>query len=180
MSNQHFSSIDDIEQMFDVGQRIYYACLYPKYDWFEKTFSIKKIIEPTLTKIIGNQIYPDTMNQDDRFITAHSGFKNVIRKFKMYVDLDIVERFAVDIYENINKEILIVYENHVTIGFTQENIEEDFYKSLISIKPEIDSDLDTIIIKDLKFDIFTKLYNDACDKYPEKIIKYHDKNLKKI
>ena len=64
--------------------------------------SIKKIIEPTLTKIIGNQIYPDTMNQDDRFITAHSGFKNVIRKFKMYVDLDIVERFAVDIYENIN------------------------------------------------------------------------------
>ena len=120
------------------------------------------------------------MNQDDRFITAHSGFKNVIRKFKMYVSLDIMERFAVDIYENIDKEIFIVYENHVTIGFTQENIEEDFYKSLISIKPEIDSDLDTIIIKDLKFDIFKKLYNDACDKYPEKIIKYHDKNLKKI
>ena len=169
MSDQRFSSIVDIRHMFDVGQRIYYACLYPKYDWFEKTFSIKKIIEPTLTKIIGNQIYPDTMNQDDRFITAHSGFKNVIRKFKMYVDLDIVERFAVDIYEN-----------HVTIGFTQENIEEDFYKILISIKPEIDSDLDTIIIEDLKFDIFKKLYNDACDKYPEKIIKYHDKNLKKI
>ena len=48
MSDQQFSSIVDIKHMFDVGQRIYYACLYPKYDWFEKTFSIKKIIENEL------------------------------------------------------------------------------------------------------------------------------------
>lgn len=180
MSNQHFSSIDDIEQMFDVGQSIYYACLYAESDEFEKTISIKKIIEPTLTKIIYNQIYHDTINQDDIFITTQYGFKNVIRKIKMCVDLNILERFVFDIYENINKEILVVYANHVTIGFTQENTEEDFYNRLIGMKSEIDSDLDGFIIKGFKFDKFKKLYNDACDKYPEKIIKYHDKNLKKI
>lgn len=177
MSN-HLKDLHSIKHMFGEGQPLYYACLYPKYDWFDKEFSIEKIIEPTSTQITKTTIFPDHITNEDRFLLSRISFSNVARKYKMHIHLDIDEKFIADVYEDGNKEIMVIYENHVTVGQRKNEVEEDFYKMVISTKSDIEFDDETKIIKDDMFDTFRVIYNKASDIYPEEVIKNHDKQKK--
>lgn len=161
--------------MFDTGNHIYYACLYPSFDWFEKIFSIKRICEPQKVQITKQRIYPDTIEKDDRFFLSRIGFNNVARKYNMKIFMDNDEKFHADIFENSNKKAIIVYENHVTVGTSKDVVESDFHKMIIQTKADLEFDSETEVVVDDNFMLFRHLYNRAAELYPEEVIKMHDK-----
>ena len=166
--------------MFDTDNYIYYACLYPSFDWFEKIFAIKKLVEPQRVKITKQSIYPESIEKDDRFFLSRIGFSNVTRKYSMHIYMDNDEKFTAEIYENSDKKAIVVYENHVTVGSVKSVVEEDFHKMIIQSKADLEFDNETTVVDDDKFDLFRTLYKRAAEIYPEEVIKSHDNKQKNV
>jgi hypothetical protein len=178
MSNQ-LKTINDVKHMFDINNSIFYACLYPKFDWFDKNLSIEKIIEPTKVRILKQSFFPSHIDNDDKFLLSEVGFKGVVRKYKLHLHLDNGESFISDVYENGKKEVVVVHENYVIIGQTKDIAELHFYKMVINTKSDLEFDSENInVIEDNNFDVFKDLYLLAIELYPEEIIKRYDKHNK--
>ncbi len=179
MSNPYFD-MNGVRHMFDTGMHLYYACLYPNFEWFEKEFSIKKLIEPQEVKVSRNLIYSSTIESSDKLVLTNAGFSGAVRKYDLHVYLDNDEKFTAALYENSQKEIIIVYNANVTVGTTLEAVKEDFYKKVIQVKSDLDFDDETVVIKDENFETFKGLYLVAAELYPEEVIKFHDKTQKNV
>lgn len=179
MSNQ-ILDITGVKHMFDTNKKIYYACLYPKFEWFDKEFSITKLISPQQTTILKQTIFTDTIEKDDRFLLSRIGFNGVVRKYKLHIHLDNDEKFTADIFENKDKKAIVVYENYVTVGDTLDIVKHDFYKMVIQTKSDLGFDEETVVIDDENFKMFRLLYKDALELYPEEVIKTHDKLKKNV
>lgn len=171
-------TLKKIKSTFKAGNKIYYSCIYPEFEWFDKKFSIKKIITPTRFTIIQNTIMNDYINNEDRFLLSRLAFSGAIRKYKMTILLSNEDEFNIDIFENTHKQSIMLYEQHIIIGHNKKNVLEDFYKLTIYLKADIDFDKShTTIINDSNFILFRKLYLLASDMYPEEVIKSYDKKL---
>ena len=179
MSNQYFD-MRGVKQMFDTNSQLCYACLYPKFEWFDKEFSIEKIIEPQYTLVTKLTIFPTAINNTDKFMLSEVGFGRVVRKYDMHVYLDNGEKFSAHLFENTSKEIIIAYENHVTVGTEYSEVKETFLRKIIGIKSDLDVESGTILIKDENFETFKSLYVIASELYPEEVIKTHDKSQKNV
>lgn len=169
-------TLKQIEKTFKTGNHIYYACIFPEFEWFDKKFSIKKLLTPKKYTILNNILQNDYINNDDRFLLSRMTFTGAIRKYKMVVILTDEIDFSIDIFENTNKDVIILYENHIIIDKNKKDVLNDFYKLIISLKSDIDFNKDhTKIVKDSNFMLFKELYLKASDIYPEEVIKSHDK-----
>ena len=168
-----------VRQMFDTDMRLCYACLYPKFEWFDKEFSIEKLIEPQYALVTDQSIFPEVIDNADKFLLSSIGFDGVIRKYCMVVELDNGEKFKSSLFENSKREIVLVHENHVTVGTNLNDVRETFYRKIIRVKSDLDFD-GTVIIHDENFEIFKSLYTVAYDLYPEEVIKTHDKTQKNV
>ena len=179
MSNQYFD-MNGVRHMFDTDMPLYYACLYPNFEWFNKEFSISKIIEPQSVTVIKNTIFQTTIESTDKFVLTSVGFNGAIRKYDLHVYLDNDEKFTAALFENNQKEIIIVYDANVTVGNAYDDVKEDFYKKVIRAKSDLDFDDETVVIKDENYETFRSLYLVASEMYPEEVIKTHDKLKKNV
>ena len=173
-------NINSVRHMFNTGNHIYFSCLYPKYDWFDKGFSINKIIVPLKVKILNQTIFPDIITKEDRVFLFNRGFNDVIRKYKNHVYLDNGEKFTIDIFEFSHKTIVTVTDKYVNVGESKNSVEIDFYKSIIQLKLDLEFDKETEITFDDNFETFKLLYGQAIEMYPEEVIKIHSKQKKRI
>lgn len=179
MSNQYFD-MSGVRRMFDTDMPLFFACLYPNFEWFEKEFSIAKIIEPQATKVLKNTIFPSSIENTDKFVLTSIGFNGAIRKYDLHVYLDNDEKFTAALFENNRHEIVIVYNSNVTVGSDIDDVREEFYRKIIRVKSDLDLDSDTILIRDENYEIFRGLYLVAAEMYPEEVIKTHDKLQKNV
>ena len=69
MFNQ-LKNINCVKHMFDTNNPLYFACLYPKYEWFYKEFSISRIVEPTKVKIVKTTFILSKIDNEDRFFLS--------------------------------------------------------------------------------------------------------------
>lgn len=173
--SDHYFDMHGVRQMFDTNQQLFYACLYPKFEWFDKEFSIEKLIEPQCVTITNISIFPSVIDNTDKFLLHNTDFGRVLRKYEMHVYIDNGEKFVVHLFENTAKEIIALYENNVTIGIDYNEVREIFLRKIIRIKSDLDVDIGAIIVQDKNFEIFKSLYMFALELYPEEVIKTHDK-----
>jgi hypothetical protein len=175
MSDIYFDMQSVKQQLFDTGVSFFYSCIFTKYEWFEKEFSIEKLIEPKLVTVVEHSIHQDVLENTHTFLSTTTGFTDIIRKYAVCMVLDNGENLNLSLYENIKGNIIVVYLSNVTLGFSLSETQELFYKKIIQIKIDLGFDHETVIIKNKNFNTFKKLYNVAFDLYPEDVIKKHDK-----
>jgi hypothetical protein len=179
MSNQYFD-MPSVKHMFGTNTRLCYACLYPKFEWFDKEFSIEKLIEPNYAVVTKLDIFPAAIDTSDKFLLSSIGFDRVVRKYNMVVELDNDEKFTTNLFENNKEEIILVHENNVTVGVEFDDVKETFYRKIIRIKSDLDFEGGTVLIRDENFETFKNLYSVAYELYPEEVIKTHDKTEKNV
>ena len=168
------TNISQIDRVFTIDQEIYFSCIIPSFDWFEKEFKIKDILEPTLLKIKNINFKPSLIDQNDRIIisqlTNHPS--NIIKKYILTLSLELDYTMDLIIYESKTNNIEIVYESNKTIDYSKTIITSNFLKLAISTKKDLDFDIsETKIIKDDNFNQFMYYYTKAVDILPEEIIK---------
>lgn len=168
-------NLSNIPHFFGTGNFLYYACLYPKFDWFDKEFSIKQIIEPTKLRILNYMIVPSIVDKDDRFNLLKYDLKNVVRKYILTVYLEKDIKFISTIFEAINKSFLISNDKHIIIdNISKEVVNVPFYRLVMKTKLELDRS-GVKIIRDNNFEYFKELYSYGKDAYPEELIKLQSK-----
>jgi hypothetical protein len=178
MLNNTIKNISQLNQLFDVGQKVYYSCLIINYAWFDKTLSLEEIVEPIITTIIRHKLYPANLQKSDNILISNIGISNIIRKYDFYIYLE-EDDIKMTIYEARSKEIYILHESNKIIGYDKDEVQFEFMKLVISTKRDIDNDIEnTIILNDMNYELFQSLYQEAVEMYPEEIIKSHNsKNL---
>lgn len=174
--NSNIKDLNSIKHIFSEGQDIWFSCLIPNFDWFEKVISIEEIVEPVKTKIIKHNLMPDQINNDDKFLIKKSQMSDIVRKYKLSLTLDINFNFKIVVYERRNKEVLIIVPEHYQMANSLKDIEYEFDKNVIETKAHMNEDDETTFKKDENYDLFKKAYKSASDKLPEEVIKAHDTN----
>ncbi len=174
MFNSKIKDFQNIQQIFADGKSLWFACLTPHYNWFDKTFKIQEIILPVKTEIKTHTIIPSQISNVDRQLINKLAFYNIARKFDMVVYLKTDISFKAQVYENRDKEMIIIYENNIVIADNKTDVCEAFFKNVICIKAEINfDDVALCIIDDENFALFRDIYNAAVEKYPEEVIRTH-------
>lgn len=175
-------NINDVKHLFGIGQHLYFSCLFPKFGWFNKEFSINNIIAPIRSTIIKNVIFPDNVDNEDRMFLHELGMgaNNVIRKFNMHVYLDNGEKFIVNIYEYNDTTTVIYIMNEVMIASSMEEATVRFYNQVVKLKVGLDIDDETTIIVNDNFESFKQHYREATELYPEIVIKVNDNKKRNL
>jgi len=172
MFNQ-ITTLAGIRHKICIGQQLFYACLVPEFKWFNKEFSILRIVAPCKGTIKKCKIYPDTITTVDRSLLPKNTYHKVLRKYKLDVYLDNDETFSASIFELMHEKIVVIPEKHIFVYETIDSIRKEFNKLLIYITVSLNSDPDTTILKNDNFKIFKQLYDETTENYPEEIIKNH-------
>ena len=174
-SNKTLKNISQLSHLFDVGQEVYFSCLIPNFDWFDKKFSIKELIEPTQLKVTKHKLIPDKLDKSDNILISKLRISNIVRKYTFSISLEYDNNIKLIVYEDRNKEVTVLHESNKVIGYILEEVKTDFMKLVISTKRDLEYDKEeTIIITDENFERFLELYSEAIELYPEEIIKIHD------
>jgi hypothetical protein len=175
MYNSNLKSLHSIQHVYSEGQEVWFSCLIPKFDWFEKILSIDEILEPIKVKITNHKLIPDPITQDDKIIIKKSGLGDVVRKFNLSVYLDIDYIVKIKVFEQRNKEIGIVIPHTHIISHHEDEVYNAFNHLVIQTKADIDFDSETTFKKDENYQIFKKAYEKASNEFPEEVIKAHDR-----
>ena len=174
-NNKKFKNISELNHLFGVGQEVYFSCLIPKYDWFNKNFSILELIEPIQLKITKHKLIPDNLDKSDSIIISKLRMTEIIRKYIFNITLEYDNTIKLIVYEDRNKEITILHESNKIIGYFKDEVESEFMRLIITTKRNLEYDKEeTIIISDENYERFLELYSEAIELYPEEIIKIHD------
>jgi len=175
MSSKHLKNLSALKHIFDIGQDVYFACLIPRYEWFNKEFTIESFVEPQQLKILKYTLMPDNITKTDSILVSKLKTQNVIRKYIFHITLEDTNNIKLIIFESRNKEITILHESNKIIGYSYNEVELDFIKLVMSTKRDLEFDKEeTIVIKDEIYERFIELYLEYIDNYPEEIIKIHD------
>lgn len=175
MFKTYLKDLNSLKHYYSDGQPIWFACLIPHFDWFEKILSIEELVEPFKTKIIKTTLMPDQISNDDKFLINELNLRDVVRKYKFNLYLEPEYKVEVIVYEQRDKEICVLIERSFILDTVGECIEEDFMKLIIEMKSDFEFDDTTIFKKDENYELFKEIYNRAADIYPEEVIKAHDK-----
>jgi len=179
-NKSNVKDLNSLKHLYGEGQEIYFSCLVPKFDWFEKILSIENIIAPVKTTIIKHILIPDQINTEDKIINTKIGLNNVVRKYILHLNFSIAEKTLLTVYETRNSEIYIIIPHSYLISYSKKTIEEDFFKLVIETKADINFDDETEFFKDDNFEIFKNVYDEAKEKFPEEVIKSHDRYEKNV
>ncbi len=175
MLNKTLRNISQLNHLFDVGQDVYYSCLLINYDWFDKTLSIDELIEPIQLKVTRHKLYPSQLSKSDNILISKMKISNIVKKYSFHIDLEQDHDLKMTVYEDRKKEIHILHESNKIIGYSEEEVSYEFMKLVISTKRDMEYDKEeTKLTKDETFELFTMLYNESVELYPEEIIKIHD------
>ena len=174
MSIKQFRNISQLNHLFSIGQEVYYSCLIPDYDWFDKKFSINELIEPVKLEIMKHDLVPHPLSKSDDILIYKLKILNVVRKYFFHIGLEDDNSLKLIVYETINKEVVVLYETNKIITYDVNEMTELFMKRVIMTKRDIDFDSELIINNDDNYKRFVKLYTEAVELYPEEVIKLHD------
>jgi len=180
MFNKNYKTLNSIRHVFSEGQEVYYSCLVHKFDWFEKIISIDEIVEPVKTTITEQKLIPDFISVEDKVIIEKLDLDNVVRKYMLITNFSNNKVSKSKVYEERNKEVTLVMENSHMVSHSIEENEEAFYQLVIQTKADIDFDSESKFNKDENYEIFKELYEKAADKFPEEVIRAHDRYKKNV
>lgn len=179
MLNNYFRNIFELRQKYNVGQEIYYSCLTTDFEWFNKIFSIKYIIEPLLLHITKSSIMSTNITLEDKFIFTTLKETSVIRKYILYMELSNLYELELNVYEKIDKSIFVIHKSNFFLDTNYDIINMDFIRLIINTQRELENfdSAETEIVYDDNYEIFKTIYQNILQLYPEEVIKMHDKNV---
>lgn len=170
-------TLNDINHIYGIGQEVWFSCLIPKFNWFDKILSIDNIIEPTKTKIVNNKLIPTNLSSNDIIILKQTNNhdKNIVRKFILQLHLELGETIKIEVFEKNNKEIILIIPHTYLISFDYNSNRNDFYYLVIHTKADIEFDTETRFKNDKKYKLFKQSYEKAEHEFPEEVIRSHDR-----
>ena len=179
MCNNNFKSLSNIRHVLSEGQEIWFACLVINYEWVENILDIEEIIEPMQVVITNQMLVQSHMLKEDNFLIRQYGLNDVIKKYDLILYFNIGISVKANVFEQQNQEFRIIFPRMHFISYRKNDIEKEFYQTVIKVKNEIDlkKKKHTEIKQNEEFEIFKKAYNDAIEKYPEEVIKINSYNI---
>lgn len=177
-SKTNLRDINSLKHYYSDGQAIWFACLVPDFDWFEKILSIKEIVEPVQTKIKKTTLMPSSISNSDKMLINKLKLNGIVRKYNFVIHTTNNYKVNLIVFEHRDKNIDVIMEHSCILSTDQDTVEQDFLKLVIETKSDINFEDDTQFNKDENFEIFSTAYTTAAQLYPEQVIKSHDK-LKK-
>ncbi len=174
-SNKSLKNISQLNHQFNIGQEVYFSCLIPHFDWFDKKFTIKELLEPIKLKITKHHLMPEPIIKTDNILLKKLRISNIVRKYVFSISLEYDNNIKLIVFEDRNKQITVLHESNKIVSYDLSETEQEFMKLVISTKRDLEFDKEeTIIVRDENFNRFLELYNEALELYPEEIIKLHD------
>jgi len=173
-SNKNLKSIGVLKHYFGIGQDVYYASLIPSFDWFENQYKIETIIEPIKTTITHYTLMPDSIMNSDKVLTNNLGITNIIRKYILNLTLEIGYDIELIVYEDRNKEIIILSDTNKIVNNDINKVLLDFIRLVFTTHKSINyNSKEFTLIYDSNYKKFESLYNIFKEEYPDELIKIH-------